>query len=70
MSMQKKGLRGSAFFLRYIEDVGAEARSSQNELRVDLSMWRKIIELLKENEMLRGSVLLAGTRNSQNLSLG
>ena len=45
--------------------VGAEF-----EPRVDLSMGRKTIEILKENESFRGSVGLAEKSDSQNLSLG
>ena len=40
------------------------------ELRLDLSMGRKIIEIPGENEGFWGSVGLSDTAGAQNLSLG
>ena len=55
-----------------VSGAGGQRGLAEFELRTDLSMCRKIIEILQENERFRGSVVLAGSAVSQNqnLSLG
>ena len=50
--------------------AGAQGEGAEFELRVDLSMGRKIIEIPQENEGIRGSGGATHSAESQNLNLG
>ena len=50
--------------------AGAQREVAEFEPRVDLSTGRKIIEILKENEGIRGSGGPTHSADSLNLSLG
>ena len=52
------------------QGAGAQRDVAEFELRVDLSMGRKIIEKTKENKGIRGSGGATHSAESQNLSLG
>ena len=53
-----------------VSGADVKMQLAESDPRVDLSMGKKIIEILMENERFRGSVGLTDSAGSQNLILG